>query len=86
MQQIIVSDGGFLDEAHFMTHTHTPLDLEWLDGLVGRRSGYRKITFPDCNDFLDFGCMYSHFTENNTLCIKLDDDMVGITEIIYRCS
>ena len=78
MQQNMVSNGGYLDEVHFMAHTQSALDLQWLDGLVEARPGYKKVTFPaECNEFLNFGCLYQAATANDTLFIKLDDDIVS---------
>ena len=78
MQQNMVANGGYLDEVHFMAHTQSALDLQWLDGLIEARPGYKKVTFPvECNEFLNFGCLYQAATANDTLYIKLDDDIVS---------
>jgi len=78
MQENMVANGGYLDEVHFMAHTQSTLDLQWLDGLIEARHGYKKVTFPaECNEFLNFGCLYQAATSNDTLYIKLDDDIVS---------
>ena len=79
MQQNMVYNDGYLDEVHFMAHTQSALDLQWLDGLLEARPGYKKVTFPaECNEFLIFGCLYQAATANDTLYIKLDDDIVSM--------
>ena len=73
LQQNLVSNGGFLDELHFVVNTAKKQDLEYLDKLVGQVEGYKKIVIEK----LGYQSIWEHTVERNNMYIKIDDDLVG---------
>lgn len=78
--------GGFLDEVHFIAHTPDEPALEWLDNLVARSPGYKRLeSGPECTrDPHRQDCRYERIweryaTESDTLYIKIDDDVVRLS-------
>ncbi|KAI0453946.1 hypothetical protein F5B21DRAFT_265988 [Xylaria acuta] len=79
LQQNLASNGGYLDEVWFMVHTEDEDDIAWLDGLVKENQGYRIMGHDDCNkNDQKYGCLWKYATADNTMYIKLDDDIVYI--------
>lgn len=78
LQQNLASNGGYLDEVWFMMHTKEKEDIEWLKRLVINNQDYKIIGQEDCsaNNF-KYGCLWKFATEDNTIYIKLDDDIVS---------
>ncbi|RWA03911.1 hypothetical protein EKO27_g11193 [Xylaria grammica] len=79
LQQNLASNGGYLDEVWFMVHTEEEDDVAWLDGLVMANPDYKIVGQEDCqtND-QKYGCLWAHATGDNTMYIKLDDDIIYI--------
>ncbi|GAP89853.1 putative mitochondrial-processing peptidase subunit alpha protein [Rosellinia necatrix] len=79
LQQNLASNGGYLDEVWFMAHTEDEEDLAWLDRLVSKNRDYKTVGHEDCgkNDH-KYGCLWTYATADNTLYIKLDDDIIYI--------
>jgi hypothetical protein len=76
LQQNLVSNGGYLDEVWFMIHTEVKEDLDWLHEKVEQEQAYKFKDFRDtCNQY---GCLWDYATEDNTIYLKIDDDMVSL--------
>lgn len=78
LQRNLASNGGYLDEVWFMAHTEVEEDLEWLNGHVAKNQYYRIVGEKDCkaND-KKYGCLWKFATGDNTIYVKLDDDIVS---------
>lgn len=68
-----MSNGGYLDEVHFMANTANEKDLEYLDFLLTTSEFYKKIESRKLNMFDE---MWAHATQPGTMYIKIDDDIV----------
>ncbi|KAI0198617.1 hypothetical protein F4808DRAFT_252234 [Astrocystis sublimbata] len=79
LQQNLASNGGYLDEVWFMAHTEDEDDLAWLDSLVKENQSYKIKGHDDCgkND-KEYGCLWKYATGDNTMYIKIDDDIIYI--------
>jgi hypothetical protein len=78
LQQNLVSNGGYLDEVWFMIHTEVKEDLDWLHKKVAHEheQAYKFKDFRDeCNQY---GCLWNYATEDDTIYVKIDDDMVSL--------
>ncbi len=62
-----------MDEVHWMANTVDEFDLKYLDGLVESAESYKKFSITE----LGYASIWSHAKENNTLYIKIDDDIVS---------
>ncbi|KAI0391395.1 hypothetical protein F5Y17DRAFT_478687 [Xylariaceae sp. FL0594] len=76
------SDGpGFLDEVWFMVHTGNEDDLAYLDELVAKRQdeghAYKIVRPGNCQGF-NYACMWDPVTEDDTIYVKIDDDIIFI--------
>ncbi|KAI1751097.1 hypothetical protein F4782DRAFT_506843 [Xylaria castorea] len=79
LQQNLASNGGYLDEVWFMVHTEDEGDIAWLNGLVKEKQGYKIVGHNDCNkNNKKYGCLWEYATADNTMYIKLDDDIIYI--------
>ncbi|KAI0441824.1 hypothetical protein F4803DRAFT_403069 [Xylaria telfairii] len=79
LQQNLASNGGYLDEVWFMVHTEDQDDIAWLNGLVKENQAYKTVGNDDCNqNNQKYGCLWKYATADNTMYIKLDDDIVYI--------
>ncbi|KAJ8133473.1 hypothetical protein O1611_g153 [Lasiodiplodia mahajangana] len=79
LQQNLASNGGYLDEVWFMVHTEEEEDIKWLNRHVETNQDYKIIGQDDCktNDS-KYGCLWKFATEDKTMYIKLDDDIIYI--------
>ncbi|KAI1435078.1 hypothetical protein GGR50DRAFT_659301 [Xylaria sp. CBS 124048] len=77
LQRNLAVNGGFLDEVWFLVHTKIQEDLDYLDGLVKMRDQYKIVNPGECSGF-DFACMWNPVVEDDTIFIKIDDDIVFI--------
>lgn len=75
LQQNLASNGGYLDEVYFMVNTQEPEDLSWLRSLTSQTEGYIYYTMEKCENW---GCIWDYLTADDTIYIKMDDDMVYI--------
>ncbi|KAI1119551.1 hypothetical protein F5Y14DRAFT_457809 [Nemania sp. NC0429] len=78
LQQNLAVNGGYLDEVWFMVHTGIEEDLIYLDRLIDQRRPHYKIVVPgECRGF-NYACMWNPVVEDNTIYVKIDDDIVFI--------
>ncbi|KAI5926195.1 hypothetical protein F4810DRAFT_584225 [Camillea tinctor] len=77
LMQNLVDNGGYLDEVWFMIHTDNQDDLAYLDHLVSQRERYRIVNPGECQGS-SYGCIWDPVTEDDTIYIKIDDDIVFI--------
>ncbi|KAI1638642.1 hypothetical protein F4809DRAFT_239335 [Biscogniauxia mediterranea] len=77
LSQNLVDNGGYLDEVWFMIHTDNQDDLAYLDRLVARRERYRIVNPGECQGS-SYGCIWDPVVEDDTIYIKIDDDIVFI--------
>ncbi|KAI0190744.1 hypothetical protein EV127DRAFT_79727 [Xylaria flabelliformis] len=79
LQQNLASNGGYLDEVWFMVHTQDEHDIAWLHSLVKEKQGYKIVGNDECNkNNKKYGCLWEYATADNTMYIKLDDDIIYI--------
>lgn len=77
LQQNMAVHGGYLDEVWFMVHTDIKEDLAYLDKLIEQRRPQYRIVMPgECQGF-NYACMWNPIVEDNTIYIKIDDDIVS---------
>ena len=75
LQRNLVRNGGWLDQDNFLVHTKHEEDIAWLDDLVASVPGYTSTNVPDLN----YGLMWSNYmSREDTIYIKMDDDVVGL--------
>ena len=72
----MVSRGGFLDEIRFIVNTKHESDLEWLDELVKTDPLYKKV--GKSTEDVSFDSIWTGLQEDNTMYIKMDDDLVRL--------
>ena len=82
LKRNLVVNGGFLDEVHWMANTKKEQDLKYLDGLVNSTEWYKKFSIGE----LGYTDIWAHAKENNTLYIKIDDDIVRCRFAVYGLS
>lgn len=73
----LVTNGGFLDEVHFVVNTDKKQDIKYLDSLVKTEELYKKITLPE----LGYNSVWENSVDPEHMYIKIDDDMVSIASI-----
>lgn len=73
LQQNLVNNGGYFDEVRFFEHTVNHQDLEYLRRLTSEVQGYRTVDPYIC----DYSCMWAKLVEDDTIYIKIDDDVVS---------
>ncbi|MCJ1385677.1 hypothetical protein MMC17_008800 [Xylographa soralifera] len=76
LKRNLAINGGYLDEVHWMANTDNQHDLNYLDTLVNTTDSYKAYHLKH----LGFESIWEHAVDNNTLYIKIDDDMVYIHE------
>lgn len=76
LKKNLVSNGGFLDEVHWVVNTENLEDIKYLDNLVETSEGFKKITVPT----LGYNSIWEHAVEAPHMYIKIDDDMVDLPE------
>lgn len=79
LRQNLASNGGYVDEVWFMVHTEEKEDIVWLNALVKDVPDYKVVgQEKGCQSNNGrYGCLWEHATADNTLYIKLDDDIVS---------
>lgn len=77
LQQNLAVNGGYLDEVWFMVHTSIEEDLIYLDQLVDQRRPHYKIVIPGECQGLNYACMWNPVVEEDTIYVKIDDDVVS---------
>ncbi|KAI0521426.1 hypothetical protein F5B22DRAFT_662554 [Xylaria bambusicola] len=77
LQKNLAVNGGYLDEIWFMIHTDIEEDLKYLKELVLQRPQYKIVMPGQCQGF-NYACMWDPVVEDNTIYIKIDDDIVFI--------
>ncbi|KAI1363538.1 hypothetical protein F5Y08DRAFT_329332 [Xylaria arbuscula] len=79
LQKNLASNGGYVDEVWFMVHTEKTEDISWLNALVRDIPDYKVVGQEGCqSNNGKYGCLWEHATEDNTIYIKMDDDIVYI--------
>ncbi|KAI1371014.1 hypothetical protein F4677DRAFT_457461 [Hypoxylon crocopeplum] len=77
LQQNLVSHGGYFDEVWFMAHTKEEDDVAWVEDLVRKTPEYKLVGKGDCEG-KKYSCMWNYAVEDNTIYVKIDDDIVYI--------
>lgn len=77
LRQNLVSNGGYLDEVWFMVHTEKKEDVDWLREFVRDVPGYTFMDLGACTK-QGYGCMWEYAVEDDTIYIKIDDDIVSL--------
>lgn len=76
LQQNLVSNGGYFDEVWFMAHTKEEDDVAWVEDLVSQTPEYKIVGKGDCEG-KKYSCMWNYAVEDNTIYVKIDDDIVS---------
>lgn len=76
LQQNLAVNGGYLDEVWFMVHTAIEEDLAYLHQLIDQRPHYKVVMPGECQGS-NYACMWSPVVEDNTIYVKIDDDIVS---------
>lgn len=76
LKKNLVSNGGFLDEVHWVVNTENLEDIAYLEKLVETSEEYKKITVPT----MGYKSIWEHAVEAPQMYIKIDDDMVNLPE------
>jgi hypothetical protein len=82
LQQNLASNDGYLDEVRFLVHTEDEEDLSYLEGLVAQTDQY-TVRYPGPCQGDDFSCMWSDCVDDNTVYVKIDDDVVSIKTFVH---
>ncbi|KAI5919728.1 hypothetical protein F4810DRAFT_472482 [Camillea tinctor] len=77
LRENLASNGGYLDEVWFMAHTQDEDDTAWVEGLVLEEPDYKIIGQQECEN-KKYGCLWNFATGDNTIYIKIDDDIIFI--------
>ncbi|KXJ90791.1 hypothetical protein Micbo1qcDRAFT_163417 [Microdochium bolleyi] len=77
LEQNLAKNGGYLDKVLFLLHTRDETDRAFLKDLLGKRPEYEMVNPGEC-DGQDFSCMWDMFTDDDTIYIKIDDDIAYI--------
>ncbi|KAI1117776.1 hypothetical protein F5Y14DRAFT_439065 [Nemania sp. NC0429] len=81
LQQNLASNGGYLDEVWFMIHTEVEEDLDWLNTHVANNPDYKVVGGKDYKPKEPgYGYLWNYATGNNTIYVKIDDDIIYIHE------
>ncbi|XXG98245.1 hypothetical protein Hte_004568 [Hypoxylon texense] len=76
--QNLAANGGYLDEIRFMVHTNKEEDIAYLKDLVSKREEHYHIVDGGPCEGTSFGCIWDSVVEDNTIYIKIDDDIIFI--------
>jgi len=91
-------NGGYLDEVHFLQRTSNQHDIAWLDRLVATRPAYKIIDeegiTKDCENKDgklechpgSYSNMWKHLVQNDTMYLKIDDDVVSTLSLLSLLS
>ena len=77
LKRNLVSNGGWLDEVHFVVNTKNEDDINYLKELIKTNDLYKKITIPS----LGYNEVWGNAVERNVMYIKIDDDIVRALKI-----
>ncbi|KAI0597139.1 hypothetical protein F4775DRAFT_267142 [Biscogniauxia sp. FL1348] len=77
LRKNLASNGGYLDEVWFMAHTQNKDDTAWVEDLVLEEPDYKIIGQHECEN-QTYSCLWSFATADNTIYIKIDDDIIFI--------
>ena len=77
LKKNLVTRGGYLDEVRFMINTKKEDDIKWVDELLKTEPLYRKVETLEKGGHYD-NLWNNHATEDNTMYIKIDDDVVSL--------
>jgi hypothetical protein len=81
LQRNIVINGGYLDDIVFLEHTKNQEDVDFLTKLVDKVPEYSLIKNPPGYEYSSgYGALYANLRENNTIYVKIDDDMVWVDD------
>lgn len=79
LKKNLVTNGGWLDEVHFVVNTEREEDIAYLDVLVEGEELYKKIVISR----LGYNEVWEEGVQRGNMYIKIDDDIVGA---LIRCS
>ena len=83
LRQNLAVNGGLLDNVIFMENTDNQADLDYLKKLVADVPQYERREVKregDHHGWGGFDTMWASFTEDDTIYLKIDDDIVWIHE------
>ena len=77
LKRNLVSNGGWLDEVHFVVNTQKEEDIKYLEELIKTSDLYKMVTIPS----LGYNEVWGNAVERNVMYIKIDDDIVRALKI-----
>ncbi|KAI1094402.1 hypothetical protein F5B19DRAFT_55867 [Rostrohypoxylon terebratum] len=78
LQENLISRGGYLDDVWFMVHTKKAEDIAWLNEFVKKNPLYKQKGLGSCGEEEATACVWDYLVDDNTLYIKMDDDILYI--------
>ncbi len=75
LKKNLVTQGGWLDEVHFVVNTDKEEDIAYLDELIETEGLYQKIAISS----LGYNEVWKEGVESENMYIKIDDDIVSAT-------
>ncbi|KAI1451108.1 hypothetical protein F5Y02DRAFT_406205 [Annulohypoxylon stygium] len=78
LQENLVSRGGYLDDVWFIVHTKKAEDIAWLNEFVKKSPYYKQKDLGSCGEEEANACVWDYLVDENTLYIKMDDDILYI--------
>ena len=73
LKKNLVTNGGWLDEVHFVVNTDREDDIKYLDELIKTNDLYKKIIIKE----LGYNAVWANAVEREHMYIKIDDDIVS---------
>lgn len=83
LRKNLVSNGGYLDEIIVMVNTKWEEDIKWMDELIATEPLYKKVVTESKGGHFD-NIWNRHATDENTMYIKIDDDIVRVLQRRFR--
>ena len=82
LRKNLVSNGGWLDEIHFLINTPVQEDLDWIAELLPKVKDYKGIYLTEGTDMRDFESVWRQGLQHSSsdLYVKLDDDLVWMSD------
>lgn len=83
LQQNLARNGGYVDQVQFLLHTTDQADISYINQLASQTAEYRVLDPGDCTGN-NYGCMWESLVGDDTIYVKIDDDVVGYLSPIIQ--
>lgn len=78
LERNLASNGGWLDEVHWVRNTDTKEDVDYLHELIENHSAYKLVEIKE-HGFVGYGLAWSTL-EEGAIYLKVDDDVVFMAD------